>query len=488
MCRRQRILRMTKAAKISNQNDLDTLRFLCNIERSKQSFWDYCNVTSPDFYLSDRAYLKFVCDEMQAFDENDDDLLIINLPPRFGKSRTACKFVGWLFGQHPHYKVMTGSYNEILSTSFSTSVRDTVSEQKTDKFRIVYNDIFPDTKIKRGDAAKNIWSLEGSEVKNYLATSPTGTATGFGADYILIDDLIKSAAEALNPAILQKHWTWFCDTMFSRLEGRRKIIIIMTQWATKDLAHLAAEHFRAIGLKVKQICINARDKNGNMLDERILSKKAFMALQKTLSVNIFEANYNNNSVDMIDALYGKFKTYNLSELPNDYKYVVSQTDTADEGGDFLCKIIARRVDNLLYVEDVYYTQERMEITEPEAAKRNLQFKVNYDRTESNNGGKGWARNVEREYKALGGVHTKFSWKATTANKEAQIRANATGVANVFVFPKDWATRWAAFYSSVTLYSMNGNNEHDDGPDCLTKMYLNEFEKKHYTTSGGISRA
>jgi hypothetical protein len=35
--------------------------------------------------------------------------------------------------------------------------------------------------------------------------------------------------------------------------------------------------------------------------------------------------------------------------------------------------------------------------------------------------------------------------------------------------------------------MNGKNEHDDGPDCMTKMYVNEFEKKQYATHGGIRR-
>ena len=29
------------------------------------------------------------------------------------------------------------------------------------KIRLVYSDIFPDTKIKRGDGAMNLWSLEG---------------------------------------------------------------------------------------------------------------------------------------------------------------------------------------------------------------------------------------------------------------------------------------------------------------------------------------
>lgn len=38
----------------------------------------------------------------------------------------------------------------------------------------------------------------GRDYNNYLATSPTGTATGFGASLLIIDDLIKNAEEANN--------------------------------------------------------------------------------------------------------------------------------------------------------------------------------------------------------------------------------------------------------------------------------------------------
>ena len=469
----------------SSPVDKAALKYYLDIELSRRDFWYYCHVTAPDFYLNDREYLKVVCREMQSFDEDDTDVLILNLMPRGGKSRTAGKFVEWVFGKHRTAKVMTGSYNEILSTNFSTVVRDTISEQKTEKYRIVYSDIFPYTKIKRGDAAKNIWSLSESGTKNYIATSPTGTAIGFGTDYLIIDDIIKSAEEALNPAVLDKHWSWFTNTMYSRLEGRRKILIIMTQWATQDLAHRAFEHFTAIGLKVKQLCFNAQNEDGTMLDDRILPFKAFNALRKTLSTNIFEANYLNHAVDMIDALYGTFKTYKPEELPEVYDYVAAQTDTADEGGDFLCKIVGRRKGNFIYVVDILYTQERMEITEPKAAELAIKHKINYDRAESNNGGKGFARNVERLYREKGGTLTKFSWKATTANKEAKIRSHATGVNTVFIFPVDWAIRWASFYSAVALYSNTGKNEHDDAPDCLTEFYIAEFEKKKYGSVGGI---
>ena len=108
----------------------------------------------------------------------------MNLPPRHGKSLTLGKFVEWVLGNDHTKKIMTGSYNETLSTVFSKNVRNTLQEEKADENKIVYSDIF--------DAAKNLWSLSDG-YNNYLATSPTGTATGFGADIIIIDDVIKNA-------------------------------------------------------------------------------------------------------------------------------------------------------------------------------------------------------------------------------------------------------------------------------------------------------
>ena len=127
---------------------------------------------------------------MQEFYFGDDEVLIINLPPRHGKSRTAQLLTEWVFGNNPAEKVMTGSYNETLSTSFSKNVRNSIQELKADEAKTVYSDIFPGVQIKRGDGAMNLWSLEGG-YNNYLATSPTGTATGFGCTLMLVDDLIK---------------------------------------------------------------------------------------------------------------------------------------------------------------------------------------------------------------------------------------------------------------------------------------------------------
>lgn len=55
---------------------------------------------------------------------------------------------------------MTGSYNETLSTVFSKQVRNSIQEIKVDESKIVYSDIFPNTRIQQGDGAMNLWTLE----------------------------------------------------------------------------------------------------------------------------------------------------------------------------------------------------------------------------------------------------------------------------------------------------------------------------------------
>lgn len=170
---------------------LDALKRQARIELARRDFWEYCKLRAPDFYKENRAYLKHICLELEDFYYSDDKVMIINEPPRHGKTRTAGLFAEWIFGKNPREKIITGAYNEQLSTTFSRNVRDGISERKGDKNRVVYSEIFPKTKIKRGSGAANMWSLEGSHV-SYLATSPGGTVTGFGATCFPAGTLIST--------------------------------------------------------------------------------------------------------------------------------------------------------------------------------------------------------------------------------------------------------------------------------------------------------
>ena len=453
--------------------DKQLLKYYARLELSRRSFWEYCKFTAPDFYTEERHFLKDLAEKLQWFiEEAEQQIMVINLPPRHGKSRTATNFVKWLFGKYgKNIKVMTGSYNETLSGTFAKQVRDSIAEKRTLGVT-VYNDIFPKTKIKYGEASAQKWALEGSQQANYLATSPTGTATGFGCNIMIIDDLIKNAEEAYNANKLRQLTSWFTDTMLSRTENGFKLIVIMTRWSNDDLAGFILANFP----NVIHINYKAVQEDGSMLCPEILSKEDYGLKTMNMNKDIVAANYQQEPIDVKGRLYSRLKTY--TEAPMDdkgnplFKYILNYTDTADTGSDYLCSICYGMYEDAYYILDVLYSKESMEATEPATAKMLTRLNVGCAIIESNNGGRGFARNVERECKELGNRHTNIKWFHQSKNKEARILSNSTSVMNNLYFPVNWEDRWPEFARDIKKYQREGKNEHDDAPDALTGVYEN----------------
>lgn len=430
-------------------------------ELARRSFFRYCQLKAPDFYKLERKYIKELCDRLEAFIKSDKKVLIISMPPRTGKSRTASLFVEWYLGRDPTQKIMTGSYNETLSTKFAKSVRNSIQEVKASPYITVYNDIFPNTRIKQGDAAMNMWSLEG-QYASYLATSPSGTATGFGCSLMIIDDVIKNAEEANNETKKEALYSWFTDTMLSRVEEGGKIIIIMTRWASNDLAGKCIEYY---GDEAEVITMKAQLPNGEMLCDEVLSLESFIEKQKQISPEIFQANYQQEPIDLKGRLYTSLKTYDT--IP-EFDEIKSYTDTADTGEDFLCSLIYGIKNKEAYILDAIYTKEPMEITEPLVARHLFEYRVNKADIESNNGGRGFSRQIDTILKTKYNTnHTIIHAFHQSKNKKARILSNATWIMEHVYFPLNWHTKYPEFYKALTTYQREGKNAHDDAPDALT---------------------
>jgi len=482
-------------------NKVDFLKGIVNDNVRKEfiearnSFWSFNKILYPNFYKEDREFLIELCKTLQAFYENRIikvipeaewrivesltglenytvcECLMINIPPRHGKSFTATNFAKWILGKDNTNKIITVSYNETLSGRFAKAVRDGIDEIKVEPDRIVYNDIFPNTRIKQGDAATQLWSLEG-QYFNYLATSPTGTVTGVGCRYGIIDDIIKNKYEAYNDNVLENHWDWYTNTFLSRLEEGAKQIVIMTRWSTKDLCGkiLAQEPKQWYVLKRK-----AYDEvSKKMLCPPLLSEKSYLNKKSKTDIAIVEANYNQNPVDVKNRLYSQFKTY--TDLPRDitgnivFDRIISYTDTADTGDDNLCSIVALEYKGEAWVLDVYYTKDPMEITEPKTADMLVLNKVNYAKVESNNGGKGFARNVEKNiWEKHRTRKIIIDWFHQSQNKIARILSNSSFVMEHIFYPQNWKDRWPAYYLDMITYQRGGKNKHDDAPDGTTGL-------------------
>ena len=161
-----------------------------------------------------------------------------------------------------------------------------------------------------------------------------------------------------------KHWDWFTNTMLSRLEEGGKIIIIMTRWASDDLAGRAIEHF---GDKAKVITMKALQDDGTMLCDDILSYESYIEKFRAMGEDIASANYQQEPIDVKGRLYTYFSTY--KDIPRDdkgyplFSAVKAYVDSADTGEDWLCAIVYGVYNDNAYILDILFTDAPMEITE-----------------------------------------------------------------------------------------------------------------------------
>ncbi len=479
---------------IAKDEDLNGVKSKSKL--AKTNLWEYCKLIQPKFFKDSRYHLNRICETMQALYEGriikfklEDEWQIVdsleglsdyivckkmmlNVPPRHGKSFSATMGSQWMFGQNSENKIITCSYNETLSSRFGKSVRNGISATRHDDKRFVFNDVFPDVHVKYGDASSRLWSLEG-QFFSYLATSFNGTTTGMGCNIGIIDDQIKNSDEANNEGLLQGHWDWYTDTFLQRLEEEAIQIVIMTRWSSKDICGrlLELEGNEWYELKLKAVL---NDETGEMLCPELLSYASYKDKTKPgkMSPEIALANYQQEPIDVKGKLYSYFKTY--TELPKDangkllYDEIISYGDTADQGADKLCNIIAIKYKGEGWIIDVYYTGAGMEKTEPETAKRLVENNANRAKIESNNGGRGFARNVERHiwdtYKTR---KIKVEWFHQSANKMARILSNSSFIMEHIYFPWNWNERWPEYYKDMSKFQREGKNRHDDAPDGTT---------------------
>lgn len=477
------------------------------IERAQQSFWAFCVNDSPTFYSAENWHLRIICETLQALYERkltkaffaelceryapdwftasvqwdrlrDDHVytrLMQNLPPRVGKSRTLTNFCRWVLGKLKTNRIITCSYNDDLAQSFSRYTRDGITEKKNLPSQVVFSDIFPNSKIKVGNSSFQEWALEG-EFFNYKGAGVGGSITGKGANITIVDDPVKDAETAFNINALEKIWLWYTGTFLSRSEdsGLGSIEIInMTRWAKADVCGKILEGPEASEWFILEMEAFSESADA-MLCPSILSQKKYNSLKRLMDESIFNSNYHQRPLDLQGILYKSFKVYDA--LPADdkgnpvFEKIINYTDTADEGSDYLCSISAAIYQKQLYVVDVLYTKAGMETTEPETAKMLHANSVDEATIESNNGGRGFARNVERilrdDHKTR---RPSITWFHQSKNKVARILVASTYVMNNVYFPRNWRDRWPDYYKAMTQYLREGKNKNDDAPDAITGL-------------------
>jgi hypothetical protein len=455
------------------------------IRESRKHFWDFCHLLEPDFYRKKRNHLKILCDTLEKFYYNEllDQLgnpfhkLMIRLPPQHGKSRTLVNFTKWVLGKNNEERIITASHSDGQASDFSRYTRDGISEVKNLESQTVYSDVFPETKIKQGNASFQKWALEGQHF-NYLGAGVGGAVTGKGATIRIMDDVIKDAETALSDTALSKIWVWLSGTFSSRNSaegGDVKEIFCATIWGENDPQMILEKTEPGEWYILSMPIYDAN--TDEMLCPDLMSKEQFLKLKRRMEVDsrtkmIFQANY--LCVALSDDETKVFPVSSLKrykEFPENMEYfTIGFGDTADEGTDNFALPIARVYGNRVYVFDAIFDQNNLTIQEGQVQSKVKECKTNTLVVESNSFGAYFIRRLRELLPEL-----EIFGQFAKTNKMGRILANSGIIKLYFYFPENPNPTLQRFMNQVCKL-MKTSNKEDDAPDSLAGLaaYLEKF--------------
>ena len=472
--------------------ELDELLYHDEILQARQSLLGFTKSTLEGFQVE--PYHEVYYHLLDLFSKGIIKKLIITMPPQHGKSEGSTRRLpSYILGNKPNTKIAIASYNTTFASKFNRDIQRIIDSEK-------YYHIFPKTTLNKS----NVVTVSSNYLRNSLefeivnkkgglkSVGRGGALTGNKVDIMIMDDLYKDYMEGNSPIIRDSVWDWYTTVVSTRLHNDSQELIVFTRWheddligkleqlgkvkeikSLKDLDLLDLKHDEWLKVNFQAIQendpseIDPREK-GDPLWPSMHSKESLLSSME-MDVEKFKCLYQGNPESSEGLMYSKFKTY--KESP-DFKQIKNYTDTADTGQDKLCSIVygvsLSGGDNHIYILDVLYTSEPMEVTEPLTVELLNRNKVNVAMIESNNGGRGFARVVEKE------VNTVIKWFHQGNNKEARIFSNSASVSNRIVMPSDWFLRWPEFYNDLTKYKkLFKANKFDDAPDALTGIIEQE---------------
>ena len=186
-------------------------------------------IMTPHFYS--------IIDALVSVVKGDIKRLIINIPPRYGKTAVAVKmFVAWVLANNPSAKFIHLSFSDDLALDNSSEIRELVKSEE-------YQRIFGVAIRTDSDSKKKWYTLSGGGL---YATSTGGPITGFGAGAktreragtnspcdgfegcIILDDPLKPD-DAFSETMRNRINTRFNNTIASRVNSPTTPIIVIMQ-------------------------------------------------------------------------------------------------------------------------------------------------------------------------------------------------------------------------------------------------------------------
>ena len=216
------------------------------IQKSREGLKYFCLAYDRNYEIN--WHHREICEALERIESGESDLLLIECPPRHGKSQlSSIYFPAWYLGRNPNKEIITASYSGDLAKTFGAKTRDIIGSE-------MYQGIF-NTKLKADSKSKDKWNTDAGG--SYVSVGRGGATTGRGANIFIVDDPFKDREEAESQTIRDKVWDWYRSVVYTRLEKGGAVVIIQTRWHLDDLIGRVERNCKETGKKYEKISFPA---------------------------------------------------------------------------------------------------------------------------------------------------------------------------------------------------------------------------------------
>jgi predicted phage terminase large subunit-like protein len=200
----------------------------------RQSFISFCIEALSARGETPALHHRLICSEVEAIARGKRERLMILAPPGSAKTTYVSRlFPAWFFAFRPNSSIIACSHTASLSELNSGHVQRIVRENSAVCDYSLLQDSSDANSSSSGRVSKERWHTSNSCV--FHAGSVGSAILGLRANLAIIDDPIRSRADAESEVVREATWQWFTNDLQTRLTPDGAIILIATPFHEDDL-------------------------------------------------------------------------------------------------------------------------------------------------------------------------------------------------------------------------------------------------------------
>lgn len=461
---------------------------------------------NKQFYLPRVKLLKKhgVIGGIQDLIDDKLDLLVLNLPPRIGKTTVGLFLQALLAGMCPDESILAAGHTTGLIQSFYNELLNLMTDPE---YR--FKEIFPNVEIV--NKSSEYYYIELNKKRrfhtlNYVSIETGGTGKVQAERLLYCDDLVKDVEQANNPDRLEKLYHNYTSTIKDRKiqrlckDGEYRPcpeIHICTPWSLHDVTSRVIQNAKDGGdmNRVRIVAIPCYDKNGNSNFEYDYGKgfnvKYYKDMELAEDPVIFSAKYLMEPIERDGIVFTKDNVSFYNELPGGTPdRVIAYADPTHGGVDYFSLPVGYVYGNEIYIEDVLFENNfgGDDYIRPKICDIIINNRVTRLGIEKPNGGDFLATLIEKDLRDRG-YHCHITTHNVPTNKSKNDRilarqneikgiASENGTYRIYFKNMDLLKGNNDYLNALRqLFTWNQNpnmrnKQHDDFPDSLAGMLTN----------------